>query len=191
GIHRAAGAGWSVRDGGRREGSAGQFLPRNPDPSRRGECESAHPDGDHHHAAHRRLRGRQRGSGDLQDPDLHIRLRMTQPRGGGMEPNMKRESGFTLIELMVSMAVLLVVVGATLSLFQYAMRTNESSTQLSNMNGNLRSAMNLITRDLIQAGQGIPTGGVPLPVGVGCVAVNRPVPVGTATYTYGCPNSAS
>jgi len=101
---------------------------------------------------------------------------------------MKREWGFTLIELMVSMAVLLVVVAATLSLFQYAMQTNQSSTQLSNMNGNLRSAMNLLTRDLIQAGQGIPTGGVPLPGGAGCTAVNRPVPVGSATFTYGCPN---
>ena len=104
---------------------------------------------------------------------------------------MKREAGFSLIELLVAMTVTLIVVAATLGLFQSALRTNESSQQLSNMNGNLRSAMNLMTRDLLQAGQGIPTGGVPLPVGAGCANVNRPVPVGTSTFAYGCPNSAS
>jgi len=104
---------------------------------------------------------------------------------------MKREAGFSLIELLVAMAVTLIIVAATLGLFETALRTNQSSQQLSNMNGNLRSAMNLITRDLLQAGQGIPTGGVTLPAGAGCKAVNRPVPVGTATFSYGCPNAAT
>jgi len=81
---------------------------------------------------------------------------------------MRREQGFSLIELMVAMAVTLIIVAATLGLFQTALRTNESSTELSNMNGNLRSAMNLISRDLLQAGQGIPTGGVAIPAGGGC-----------------------
>jgi hypothetical protein len=87
--------------------------------------------------------------------------------------------------------VTLVVVAATLGLFESALRTNQSSQQLSNMNGNLRSAMNLITRDLLQAGQGIPTGGLTLPAGAGCVAVNRPYPVGTATFPYGCLDAAT
>ncbi|HMD32484.1 MAG TPA: prepilin-type N-terminal cleavage/methylation domain-containing protein [Candidatus Acidoferrales bacterium] len=104
---------------------------------------------------------------------------------------MKRETGFSLIELLVAMAVTLVIVAATLGLFTSALRTNESSQQLSNMNGNLRSAMNLMTRDLLQAGQGIPTGGVLLPTGSGCKFVNRPVPVGTSTFVYGCTNSGT
>jgi prepilin-type N-terminal cleavage/methylation domain-containing protein len=99
---------------------------------------------------------------------------------------MKREVGFSLIELLVAMAVTLIIVAATLSLFENALRTNETSQQLSNMDGNLRGAMNLITRDLLQAGQGIPTGGVAVPSGAGCTPVNRPVPVGTATFPYGC-----
>jgi len=99
---------------------------------------------------------------------------------------MKREAGMTLIELIVAMAVTLVITAATLSLFSSAMRTNEGSTQLSNMNGNLRSAMSLISRDLLQAGQGIPTGGVPIPAGTGCRNLNRPVSVGTATFPYAC-----
>lgn len=103
---------------------------------------------------------------------------------------MKREAGFSLIELLVAMAVTLIIVAATLGLFESALHTNESSQQLSNMNGNLRSAMNLMTRDLLQAGQGIPTGGVLIPSGAGCNPVNRPVPVGTSTFPYGCGNPA-
>ncbi|HVN07903.1 MAG TPA: prepilin-type N-terminal cleavage/methylation domain-containing protein [Patescibacteria group bacterium] len=104
---------------------------------------------------------------------------------------MKRETGFTLIELMVAMTVTLIIAAATLSLFSYAVNVNASGTQLSNINGNLRSAMNLITRDLLQAGQGIPTGGVALPVGSGCKNINRPVYTGTAQFPYGCANPST
>lgn len=104
---------------------------------------------------------------------------------------MKREAGFSLIELLVAMVVTLVIMAATLGLFQSALQTNQTSQQMSNMNGNLRSALNLMTRDLLQAGQGIPTGGVTIPSGTGCVQVNRPVPVGTSTFAYGCADAAT
>jgi prepilin-type N-terminal cleavage/methylation domain-containing protein len=107
-----------------------------------------------------------------------------------MQTNMRRETGFSLIELLVAMAVTLIIVAATLGLFQYALNVNASGTQLSNINGNLRSAMNLVTRDLLQAGQGYPTGGVSLPVGAGCKNINRPVYTGTAQFPYGCANPA-
>jgi prepilin-type N-terminal cleavage/methylation domain-containing protein len=103
---------------------------------------------------------------------------------------MKRQTGFSLVELLVAMAITLILVAATLSLFQDALHTNEASTQLGNMNGNLRSAMSLMVRDILQAGHGIPTGGVAIPTGAGCQNVNRPVPTGTATFLYGCPNAA-
>src|SRR5208283_3598710 len=135
--------------------------------------------------------GARQRRGDLHDNDVHLGLYVSRRRCGGRERNMKREAGFSLIELLVAMAVTLIIVAATLGLFESALRTNQSSQQLSNMNGNLRSAMNLITRDLLQAGQGIPTGGVTLPAGAGCIAVNRPVPVGTSTFSYGCLNAAT
>jgi len=108
-----------------------------------------------------------------------------------MQTNMRSQKGFSLIELLVAMTVTLIIAAATLSLFNYALNVNASSTQLSNINGNLRSAMNLLTRDLLQAGQGIPTGGVALPVGTGCQNINRPVYTGTAQFPYGCPNSST
>jgi hypothetical protein len=38
--------------------------------------------------------------------------------------------------------------------------------------------MNLMVRDFIQAGQGVPTGGIPIPSGLAAVAVSRPGPPG-------------
>jgi len=116
---------------------------------------------------------------------------MKRGQGDGMKSNQTRETGFSLIELLVAMAVTLIITAATLGLFQYALNMNASGTQLSNINGNLRSAMNLVTRDLLQAGQGIPTGGVALPVGTGCQNINRPVYTGTLQFPYGCPNAST
>ena len=107
-----------------------------------------------------------------------------------MQTNMRRETGFTLIELLVAMAVTLLIAAATLGLFSYALNVNASGTQISNINGNLRSAMNLVVRDLLQAGHGYPVGGVALPTGGGCQNINRPVFTGAAQFPYGCANPA-
>lgn len=95
-----------------------------------------------------------------------------------MEPTTgadRREAGFTLVELLVTMAITLVVMGATLTAMVHAMRANESARAVTGMNNNLRNAMDLIVRDLIQVGQGLPTGRVVLvPAGVGAQPINRP-----------------
>lgn len=104
-----------------------------------------------------------------------------------MEPTTgadRREAGFTLVELLVTMAITLVVMGATLTAMVHAMRANESARAVTGMNNNLRNAMDLIVRDLIQVGQGLPTGRVVLvPAGVGAQPINRPGPVG-ANLTF-------
>lgn len=103
----------------------------------------------------------------------------------------KRETGFTLIELLVAMSVTLLIAAATLGLFSYAMNVNASGNQIGNIDANLRSAMNLVVRDLLQAGQGYPTGGVALPTGTGCQNINRPIYTGTAQFPYGCANPST
>jgi len=105
-----------------------------------------------------------------------------------MKTNRKRETGFTLIELLVAMSVTLLIAAATLGLFSYAMNVNASGSQIGNIDSNLRSAMNLVVRDLLQAGQGYPTGGVALPTGSGCQNINRPIYTATAQFPYGCAN---
>ena len=96
---------------------------------------------------------------------------------------MKREAGFTLLEVLVASVIGLIVLGATLSAFNEAIRANEHVTQMADTNDNLRAGMNLMVRDLIQAGEGIPTGGIPIPSGVGSTPINRPSPPGN-NYTF-------
>jgi prepilin-type N-terminal cleavage/methylation domain-containing protein len=95
-----------------------------------------------------------------------------------------RQAGFTLIEMLVAMGITLVLVIATLGVFDSATRANEAATQLANMNQNLRVGMNLMVRDFLQTGQGIPTGGIPIPNGLGAGAINRPNPPNWAALTF-------
>ncbi|MFP5379025.1 MAG: PilW family protein [Vicinamibacteria bacterium] len=90
------------------------------------------------------------------------------------------EGGFTLPELLVSLTLTLIVLGGALTALQDANRASQTGVALSEVNQNLRVGMNLLIRDLLQAGQGIPTGGIPLPTGVGAESIPRPSPEGAA-----------
>ena len=103
---------------------------------------------------------------------------------------MKRQTGFTLIELMVAMGITLVALAATMIAFKDATNTNQSVTLKSDISDNLRAGVNLIEQDLIQAGTGIPTGGIPVPytpgpatcLGSGGAPINRPNLTGGLTF---------
>jgi prepilin-type N-terminal cleavage/methylation domain-containing protein len=102
---------------------------------------------------------------------------------------MSREHGFTLAELMISMTVTLIAVAAALTTFSQGLIMNDSGTQLSDANQNLRAGANQLMQDLMQAGRIIGAGGIPVPtglpgsVGVGVTAFNRPGPTGS-TLTF-------
>jgi prepilin-type N-terminal cleavage/methylation domain-containing protein len=83
--------------------------------------------------------------------------------------------GFTLAELLVALALTLIVTGAALTALMDTFRASEASTLTSDVNQNLRVSMNVLIRDLLEAGQGIPTGGIPFPTG-GSTPVVRPGP---------------
>ena len=93
---------------------------------------------------------------------------------------MTREQGFTLIELLIATTIMLAVLAGVAVTFKSALDINESATLISDADQNLRAATNLMVRDLMQAGRGIPTGGIPIPSGVGSTAVNRPSPPNAA-----------
>jgi len=103
---------------------------------------------------------------------------------------MKKQSGFTLIEFMVAMGITIVALAATMLAFRDATTTNQSVTLKSDLSDNLRAGVNLIEADLIQAGQGIPTGGIPVPytpgpascLGSGGAPINRPNLTGGLTF---------
>ncbi len=94
-----------------------------------------------------------------------------------------RQEGFTLTELLVSTTIMLIVLAGAMTTFKNALDINEAASLVADSNQNLRAAINLMVRDLMQAGRGIPIGGVPIPSGAGTTAINRPGPSGTA-YTF-------
>jgi prepilin-type N-terminal cleavage/methylation domain-containing protein len=103
---------------------------------------------------------------------------------------MKKQTGFTLIEFMVAMGITLVALAATMVAFKDATNTNQSVTLKSDVSDNLRAGVNLLEQDLIQAGTGIPTGGIPVPytpgppncLGSGGAPINRPNLSGGLTF---------
>jgi type II secretory pathway pseudopilin PulG len=86
------------------------------------------------------------------------------------------EQGFTLTELMVSTAIMMVITGAALGTFQSAMGMNDLATQMADANQNLRAGVNQMIKDIMQAGRVIGPEGVPIPNGSGAGAVKRPAP---------------
>jgi prepilin-type N-terminal cleavage/methylation domain-containing protein len=100
-------------------------------------------------------------------------------------------AGFTLIELMIAMAVTMILLYAAVTVFRDASQSNAAVTQTADMTDNLRAGLNLIQLDLQQAGEGLPTGGIPIPytsnnsLSAPCGTTappNRPVLTGTATF---------
>jgi prepilin-type N-terminal cleavage/methylation domain-containing protein len=102
-----------------------------------------------------------------------------------------RFAGFTMIELLIAMAVTLIILGVAVNTFRDALQSNNAVTQSSDMTDNLRAGLNLLELDLQQAGEGIPQSGIPIPYTSNgsstapcgtTAAPNRPVLTGTATF---------
>ena len=100
----------------------------------------------------------------------------------------KRIAGFSLIELMIAMAVTIILLYATVLAFQNATYSNQIVVQSADMSDNLRAGLNLIQQDLQQTGAGIPVGGINIPFtanAAGCgttPAINRPMLGGKTTF---------
>jgi prepilin-type N-terminal cleavage/methylation domain-containing protein len=79
----------------------------------------------------------------------------------------KPERGFTLLELMVAMALGLIVMAAMASLFKTGMNSTMLVTQRAETQQNMRAAIDLMVKDISMAGAGLPSGGLQLPIGGG------------------------
>ena len=98
---------------------------------------------------------------------------------------MKRERGFSLIELLVSLAILVIVVAAVTSALTQAQHVSDGVALEANTQENLRAGMHFLVRDLTQAGEGIPQAGISVPVNAGGSSlINRPGIAGTFPTTY-------
>jgi len=85
---------------------------------------------------------------------------------------LKDSGGFSLIEVLISMGILTIVIGSTLMGMSNMMTANEMVLQTATMNNSLRTGMDLIIRDLLQVGSGLPSGhNITIPNGAGSIRV--------------------
>lgn len=99
------------------------------------------------------------------------------PRAVRRTPGGAHDAGFTLVELLISTVLTLIVIGSALGMFNSSVRLADTTRIVSETNQALQVATSLMTRDFIQAGRGIPIGGIPVPTGAGASAIARPGPV--------------
>ncbi len=99
-------------------------------------------------------------------------------------PDIADAGGFSLTEVIVAMGILTIVMGATLAGLADISKGNELVMSISAMNSALRAGTDLMIRDLLQAGSGLPSSHtVSIPSGSGSVRVRIPGPPGTAFTT--------
>ncbi|MSP38003.1 MAG: prepilin-type N-terminal cleavage/methylation domain-containing protein [Deltaproteobacteria bacterium] len=72
----------------------------------------------------------------------------------------KTSAGFTLIEMMVSITLGMIVIAGVTGTFTAQTRQNAAEQQVSQMHQNVRGALDMIMRDLMQAGYKAPSGSV-------------------------------
>ena len=93
-------------------------------------------------------------------------------------------AGYTLVELLISMGLLTIVMGATMGGLANVMKGNELVMTIAAMNNSVRAGLDLMVRDLLQVGSGLPSShSVSIPNGAGSAAVRIPGPPGTAFTT--------
>jgi len=97
---------------------------------------------------------------------------------------MKREHGFSLIELLVATSIVGLILAATLGTLTSAINATQAITLMADTQENLRAGLNYMVRDLLQTGEGVPQGGITIPNTAGVSNMNRPGP-GTPAVSFG------
>jgi type II secretory pathway pseudopilin PulG len=93
------------------------------------------------------------------------------------------ESGFSMLELLMSTSIALIVIGTAMTAFKDGVQMNEIASQVADSTQSLRSGTNLLVADLMQTGRGIPTGGISIPVASGgATQIHRPSPPGPSYF---------
>lgn len=93
-------------------------------------------------------------------------------------------AGYSLLELLVSMGLLTMIMGVTLGGLSSIMKGNEIVMAVATMNNSVRAGLDLMVRDLLQVGSGLPAShAISIPNGDDSERVNLPGPIGTAFTT--------
>jgi prepilin-type N-terminal cleavage/methylation domain-containing protein len=70
-------------------------------------------------------------------------------------PKKCKEKGFTLVELLIAMALALIIIGSLASSFVSQRKSYAIQEQIAEMNQNARAAMDMMSRDIMMTGYGI------------------------------------
>jgi prepilin-type N-terminal cleavage/methylation domain-containing protein len=93
---------------------------------------------------------------------------------------MRQQEGFSLLELMVSMVIVVAVIATAIGALIQAEHATQAVAFEANTQENLRAGMHFMIRDIAQAGEGIPQGGISVPNNGSTSTINRPgMPAGT------------
>jgi type II secretory pathway pseudopilin PulG len=93
------------------------------------------------------------------------------------------DAGYSLVELLVSMGIFTMIMGATMAGLSDIIKGNDTVLQMANMNNSVRAGMDLMVRDLLQVGSGLPAShSVTIPSGFGSVPVRIPGPPSAAVF---------
>lgn len=112
---------------------------------------------------------------------------------GLMRRAIDKTRGFTLLELLVSMAIGLIVLGAGLQIYYEVMTATFTTSERAEMQSDFRAAANILQRDLSMAGagalgqQGLSTSTVGLASGTGATVPVYPCSTTTCNYINGAP----
>ena len=88
--------------------------------------------------------------------------------------------GYSLVEMLVSMAIFTTIMGATLAGLANVTRGNDTVLQIATMNNAVRTGMDFMVRDMLQVGSGLPSSHtVSIPGGAGSTPIRLPGPPGT------------
>ncbi len=70
--------------------------------------------------------------------------------------NREDESGFTLIEVLISITITLIVMGAVFALLTKGQRSFQREPEIADMQQSARTALSMVSKDILQAGGGLP-----------------------------------
>src|SRR5262245_39172703 len=108
----------------------------------------------------------------------------TTARHHASRPGLASTAGYSLVELMISMGLLTLIMGVTMTGLANVTGGNELVMATAAMNNSVGSGMALMVRDLLQVGSGLPgSHTVSIPNGTGSQTVRIPGPPGSAFTT--------
>lgn len=110
---------------------------------------------------------------------------MSKPLSNPSGPSPAR--GFSLIELLLAMALSLVVLALTFTLVQELQNTADLANTSADVNENLRAAVIMMTRDLSTAGENMPGGSIALPYTPGNPSPTPSITLPTPAYPAATP----